>query len=158
VHRSWPGRILLERLVRAHGVVVGPIHTEKPPQVVLAEHDDVVEALAANRADEPFDEGILPGRAWGDPNLLNAHARDALGEHLVVDGISIAKEILRSGLCRERLDELPSRPGGRGMVRDVKVDQFAAVMSQDDEDEEQAEGDGRDNEEVDGDDVVDVGL
>jgi len=44
------------------------------------------------------------------------------------------------------------------MVGDIEVDQFAAVMSQDDEDEEQAEGDGRDNEEVDGDDVVDVGL
>jgi hypothetical protein len=34
------------------------------------------------------------------------------------------------------------------VVRNVEVDQFAAVMSQDDEDEEQAEGDGPDNEEL----------
>ncbi len=78
--------------------------------MALAEHDDVVEALAANRADEPFHERILPGRAWGDPNLSNPHARDSLGEHLVVDCISIANQILRRGLFRERLDDLPSGP------------------------------------------------
>src|SRR5262249_48945707 len=137
----------------ADGIVVGPVRTKEPSQVALAEHDDVVEALAADGADEPFREGILPRRPGGDEDLANAHARDALGEPLVVDCISIAKEILRGGLFRERLNELPSGPDCRGMIRNVEVEELATVMSQDDEDEEQAEGEGGDNEEVNGDDV-----
>ena len=39
------------------------------------------------------------------------------------------------------------------MFRDVEVEEFAAVMAEDDEDEEQAKGEGRDEEEVDGDDL-----
>ena len=39
------------------------------------------------------------------------------------------------------------------MIRHVEVEEFAAVMAEDDEDEEQAEGEGGDHEEVDGDDV-----
>ena len=119
----------------------------------LVPDEEVVEALAADRADEPFHEGILPGCAGGDPNLSNAHARDSLGEPLVVNRISIAQEIPRRRVVRERLDELPSGPESRRMVRDVEVEEFAAVMPEGDEDEEQAEGEGGDNEEVDGDEV-----
>jgi hypothetical protein len=39
------------------------------------------------------------------------------------------------------------------VVRDREVEEFAAVMPQDNEDEEQTEGEGGDHEEVDGDDV-----
>jgi hypothetical protein len=63
--------------------------------VSLVQDEEVAEARAANRADEPLHEGILPGRAWGDPNLSNSHARDSLGEHLVVNRISIAEAFHR---------------------------------------------------------------
>ena len=43
------------------------------------------------------------------------------------------------------------------MIRHVDVEEFAAVMPQDNEDEEQAEGEGGDHEEVDGDDVSGMG-
>ncbi len=39
------------------------------------------------------------------------------------------------------------------MIRHVDVEEFAAVMPKDDEDEEQTESEGRDDEEVDGDDI-----
>jgi hypothetical protein len=39
------------------------------------------------------------------------------------------------------------------MIRDVEMEELAAVMAEADEDEEQAEGEGGDHEEVDGDDV-----
>jgi hypothetical protein len=43
------------------------------------------------------------------------------------------------------------------VIRHVNVEEFAAVMPQDNEDEEQVEGEGGDHEEVDGDDVSGMG-
>jgi hypothetical protein len=43
------------------------------------------------------------------------------------------------------------------MLRDVQVEEFAAVMSKDDEDEEQAKREGRDEEEVDGHNISGMG-
>jgi hypothetical protein len=43
------------------------------------------------------------------------------------------------------------------MVGDVEVDEFTAVVAKDDEHAQQAEGEGRDDEEVDGDDVSGMG-
>jgi hypothetical protein len=42
-------------------IVVGSISFERPAQVGLAEHHDVVEAFAPDRADQPLDMSILLG-------------------------------------------------------------------------------------------------
>ena len=78
---------------------------------------------------------------------------DAPGEVLAVDGITISEQISRSGLLREGLNDLAGRLDCGGMIRDVEVEEFAAVMAEAAEDEEQADGEGGDHEEVDGDDV-----
>ena len=124
----------------------------------VIENKEMVEALSSNRADDPLCEGILPGRAGGGEDLANSHTLDSPRELLAVDRVSISKKVLRHGLLGEGLDELARGPAGRGMIRDVDMEEFAAVVAEHDEDEEQAEGDGRDHEEVAGDDVVDVGL
>ena len=105
-----------------------------------------------------FGERVLPGCPRGNDHLANPHVGDGPGEALAVDGITISEQISRSGLVREGLNDLAGGPDCGGMIRDVEMEELAAVMAEADEDEEQAEGDGRDNEEVDGDDVVDVGL
>jgi hypothetical protein len=96
----------------------------------------------------------LPGRAWGDQDLANPPALDSPPELLAVDTVTITKQVGRSRIIRERLDELPGGPGCRGMLGDVEVDEFTAVVAKDDEGEQPAEGEGRDDEEVDGDDVA----
>ena len=53
-------RIFVERKVRSRAVVVREIPGQDATQVLLAENDDMVEALASHRADEPFRERILP--------------------------------------------------------------------------------------------------
>ena len=78
---------------------------------------------------------------------------DAPREVLAVDRVSITEQVPRSRIVREGLDDLAGGPDGRGVIRDVDVEEFAAVVAEHDEDEEQAEGEGRDHEEVDGDDV-----
>jgi hypothetical protein len=61
--------------------------------------------------------------------------------------------LLWSGLFRECLDDLASRPAGGGVIRDVDVDERAALVAEHDEHEEQTEGESQDEAEVDGDDV-----
>ena len=53
-------RVAFERQVRSRLVVVGEIFAEDPKQVRFVEHDHVIQALAANRADEPLDVRALP--------------------------------------------------------------------------------------------------
>jgi hypothetical protein len=61
-------------------------------------------------------------------------------------------------LSREALDQLVSGPGGGGVAGDVDMDQFSTVVSKDQKSEEQTEGEGRDNEEIDGDNVANMRL
>lgn len=58
----------------------------------------------------------------------------------------------------EALDKLLDGPGGGWVVGDVDLDEFSTLVSQDQEPEEQAEGEGGDDEEVDGDNVTDMRL
>jgi hypothetical protein len=98
------------------------------------------------------------GARGSNDHLSSPHVGDAPSEALAVDGIPIAKQISRSGLVREGLEDLAGRPDCGGMIRDVEVEELATVMAEHDEGEEQAVGEGGDEEEVDGDDVVDVGF
>jgi predicted Zn-dependent protease len=46
-------------------------------QASFVEHDHVIQALAANGADHPFDICLLPGRAWRRQDLLDSHGIQA---------------------------------------------------------------------------------
>ena len=54
------GRILVEREMRASPVIVGEVAGQDAAQVAFAENQNVIQTLAADRADEPLREGILP--------------------------------------------------------------------------------------------------
>ena len=68
--------ILLEGEVGPGSVVVGEVGAQHAAQVGLVEHHHVVEALAAEGADEAFGVGILPrdpGRPlFADPQGLHS--------------------------------------------------------------------------------------
>src|SRR5207245_7709040 len=116
------------------------------------------EAFPSNRPDDTLREGILPGRSWGYEDLANPHAFHLPCEQVTVDGIPIAEQVGGRCLCREALDKLLGGPGGCWVVGDGDLDEFSTVVSQDQEPEEQAKGEGGDDEEVDGDDVADMRL
>ena len=54
------GRVAVERLVTARIVIIGEVGTKQVRQVPFTENDDVVEEVAADRADKPLGERILP--------------------------------------------------------------------------------------------------
>jgi hypothetical protein len=75
---------------------------------------------------------------------------------LTVDAVAVAEEIRWRRLVREGVDELLGRPGGGGMLGDVEVDDAAAVVSEHNENEEDAEASSRYGKEVERDQVADV--
>ena len=60
LHRSGLRGVLVEGEVCSGAVVVDEVVAQQATQVGLVQDDDVIEALAAQGADEAFDIGILP--------------------------------------------------------------------------------------------------
>jgi hypothetical protein len=52
--------ILVERKVRAHPIVVGEVIRQQMAEVPFPQHHDMVEALASDRAYQPFNMTVLP--------------------------------------------------------------------------------------------------
>jgi len=58
--RPMAWRILAQGQMNAQFVVVGSICRKDPAQVGLAKDDNVIEALPADRADQPLRMSVLP--------------------------------------------------------------------------------------------------
>ena len=52
--------ILVQRQMGAGLVVIYHVRSEQLPKVTLAEHNDMIEHLSPDRANQPFPIGILP--------------------------------------------------------------------------------------------------
>ena len=84
-----------------------------------------------------------------DENLANAHAVDPAVKGVDVDRVAIPEEIPWGRFVGEHLNDLLGGPGGGRVVRDIAVPEFPPVMAEDDEGEEELEGEGGNEEEVD---------
>src|SRR5207245_10891203 len=140
------------------GVVVREVTAQQASEMPFVDHEDVIEAFPSNRPDDALGEGILPGRSRGNEDLAQSQAFHPPCEHVAVDGVPIAEQVLGRCLFWEALDKLLSGPGGGGVVGDVDVDEFSTVVAKDQESEEQVEGEGREDGEVDGDNIADMGA
>jgi hypothetical protein len=70
---------------------------------------------------------------------VDPHPFDSPHELLAVDRVSITKQESRSRIVRERLDDLLSGPDCRRVIGDVEMEELAAIVPEDDEDEEEPE-------------------
>jgi hypothetical protein len=61
LHRPGDRSVLVERKVSSRSVIVVEVGTKNAVERCLIEDNHVVETLAANRADDSFDIGPLPG-------------------------------------------------------------------------------------------------
>ena len=114
----------------------------------------MVEEFAADRADHALGERVLPRGARCGEDLGDADALHPLSKLAAVDAVAIAEEEARRRVMRESLDDLLRRPSSGGGL--VEVHDLAAMMQQDHEHVEHAEGRSRHNKEVDGDEVGEV--
>jgi len=148
--RSWLGRVFAQRQMRSRFVVVGEEGSKNPMQMAFPEHDDVVEAFAANRADEAFSIRILPGRARRGEHLVDADGVDPTAKLLAIDAIAVADHVLGRSVLGKCLDDLLGGPLGTGVFSDVEMKKTAPVVGQNEKDIQDTEGCRGHGEEVDG--------
>src|SRR5881397_1065900 len=95
------GRILVEREMRASEVIVGEVAGQDAAQVAFAENQNVIQTLAADRADEQLGEGVLPRAVRSREDFLDPHALHSEAKLLAVDLVTVAQEIGGRGVIRE---------------------------------------------------------
>ena len=150
------GCVLVEREMGARLMVISEVTGQDSTQVSFAEDKNVVETLAADRTDQALGERILPGAVWRRENFLDLHPLHAVAELLAIDLVTVAQEVGRRGVVRERVHDLLGGPEGGGMLGDVEVDDAPAMVGEHDEDEQDAQARGGHGEEIDGDQVADM--
>jgi len=58
--RAMERGILVQRTMNSPIVVVAGIGSQRPAQVCLTQHNNVINAFAADRTDQPLGEAVLP--------------------------------------------------------------------------------------------------
>ena len=128
------------------------------PQVPLAKHEYVVEALPPNRSDHPLDVCPLPWRPRSRQHLPNAERLDLLNELRTEDAVAVAQKESRRGVPRKRLPELLNRPLGCEMRGDAEVHDPTPLVCEHEKDIEHLKSNGGDSEEINGHHGADVIL
>src|SRR6202011_1185014 len=119
----------------------------------LAQDDDVVYTLSADRSDLPFGKAILPRRSWCGRLVPDAHGAQSARDDAAIDPVAIADEVARGLIPRKCLRDLTCNPFRGRICGDVDPDEVSAVEPDDHEGIEQVETDGWNNEQVHGGDV-----
>jgi hypothetical protein len=86
--------VLRESEMGAGAIVVVGVGAEDPAQVRVAQDHDMVQALSPERADQPFDVPILPGRPRCGWSIPNSHGSEASRYGMAIRGISVPNEVL----------------------------------------------------------------
>ena len=136
-------------------VILG-ISGQNAMQMGFIQHDDMVEALPAYRADDALAIWRLPGRTWCDGNFFDSHAFHAILEIVAVDAVAITNEKTRCLIERKGVDDLLGGPFGVRIRGDVEVNHFSPVVTEYDEDVENAKCDCGNGEKVAGRNVGNV--
>ena len=91
-------------------VVIAGIRLEGAEQGGFTHDHNMVEALAPDRSDEPFDMAILPRRAWCARMVTNPHGSQSAMDDCPLKPVAIPKEIARGLIPGECLGELARDP------------------------------------------------
>ena len=80
---------------------------------------------------------ILPRGMRSGEHLLNPHRMGGCRERLAINSVAIAQQVAWCTIPGEGLDQLPGRPFCRGIRGYAKVKESAAIMRQNQKNEEQ---------------------
>ena len=123
-HRS----ILAERKVGARPLVVRDVGPKDSMKMALIEDDDVVQTLAADRADDAFNVGILPGRARCGADGRETEGLDRPTERRAEGRVAVVEEEPRVRGVGKGLAELLSGPCGRWVRRHIDMQDASPVV------------------------------
>src|ERR1700738_3372548 len=100
----------------ARAVVIAHVQQQHVAQMAYAKYHDMMSAFPADRADQPFRVGVLPGRARRRGTISNADRPNPADKDLAISSIAIPDQIARSLLPAASLSELIGDPL-RGRLR-----------------------------------------
>ena len=103
---------------------------QKAPEVVLAQHDDVIQVLPPDAPDLPLRIRTLPGTPGGSEHLFHAQARHAPLDPITMHGIAVSERVLGCGLPGKGFDELLRRTLGGRKLGHIEVDYSPSVVGQ----------------------------
>jgi len=112
------------------------------------EDDEMVQTFPSDRANEALAIGILPRGVRSGENLVNPHRMDGCRERLDINSVAIAQQVAWRTIPGEGLNQLPGCPFCRGMRGYAKVKESAAIVRQNQKNEEQTERRCRNQKEV----------
>jgi len=141
--------------VRPRVGVVRDVGCHDCSETCRVEHDHVIEALAAERADEPLDVGVLPRCAWRRADDLDTHGRRR-PRHCLKGEISVVNDVARCLIPRKRFAQLLCGPGRGWMFRHADIKDAPTFVREDDEHEEEATRRRRNSQEIGSYDLPDV--
>src|SRR5258706_13742196 len=93
----------------------------------LAEDNDVVQALAPDRSDQPLGKAILPGRGWCNWLISDAPGAKSACDNGAVDPIAVPDHVTRSSIPRKSLGDLACNPLRCWVGCDINPDEIAAM-------------------------------
>lgn len=82
-------RVFIEAEITAGLVVVAHLLTKQPTQVTRTQHDDVVEQLSTERADEALHVRVLPWGPRGRLDLFDTERPNSITEGSTVDTVAV---------------------------------------------------------------------
>jgi hypothetical protein len=91
--RLWG--IFLQGQVGATAMIIPEIVFEQTVQVILAEHDDMIQTFAPYGTNQPFDVRGLSGRTRRNPNFLQSQSHGASLKFQAVDAIAVTEQVFR---------------------------------------------------------------
>ena len=139
--------------MRPHRVLVLDVLTRHPPQMPFVDGDDVIEALAPERADHALGDGVGVRCAHRSQNRLDPDPSSTCDEVPAIATVAVSDQerwLLTPG---GRLDHLPPDPGRDRVLRDVPVPDAAPAVVDHDEHGARAAGEGLDRAPVSGPDA-----
>jgi hypothetical protein len=147
-HRTRHRSIVAQTPMRPRMVIIIQIRGYNSSQMTLIQDDDMVQTLAAERANKAFAIRILPGRTRCRDHFLYPQARQAATRLVAEYTVAIPDQITRRRLEGEGLPQLLTNPRSGRRRRNVEVNDPPAFMAENDEDVEQAKRNRGNDEEV----------
>ena len=92
--------------MRPRQVVILEVLGQDSVQVIVVQHNHVVQALSAYGADQSLHVRILPRRAGRNEHFLNPHVLDPMSEVLAVDAVTVSQQESGSPVVWERLSTI----------------------------------------------------
>src|SRR5260370_6326654 len=111
--------------MRSDVVVIAGIGSQNSAQMRLAQDNDVVQALAPDRSDQPLGKAILPRRGRCGRLVPDAHGSQSACDDGAIDPIAITDYVKRSTVPRKGLGDLACDPLRRRVGCDVDPDEIS---------------------------------